>query len=63
MIQDSDQKPTDSLQKLSECLCNEEKIPLVGDSSFNHVSLCYEALPNYEALVQKRGGRGCCPCS
>ena len=53
MIQDSDRAPSDALQLLSECLCDEEKIPLVCDSSFNNVSLCYKALPNYEALVQK----------
>ena len=57
MIQDSDREPSDALQQLSECLCDEEKIPLFHDSSFNHVSLCYKALPNYEALVQKRRER------
>ena len=57
MIQDSDREPSDALQQLSECLCDEEKIPLVCDSSFNNVSLCYKALPNYEALVQKRRER------
>ena len=57
MIQDSGRKPSDSLQKLSECLCNEEKMPLIRDSSFKNVSLCYRALPNYEAFVQKREGR------
>ena len=57
MIQDSGRKPSDSLQKLSECLCDEEKMPLLRDSSFENVSLCYRALPNYEAFVQKREGR------
>ena len=57
MIQDSGRKPSDSLQKLSECLCDEEKMPLLCDSSFENVSLCYRALPNYEAFVQKREGR------
>ena len=57
MIQDSERKPSDSLQKLSECLCDEEKMPLLRDPSFKNVSLCYRALPNYEAFVQKREGR------
>ena len=57
MIQDSGRKPSDSLQKLSECLCDKEKMPLLCDSSFENVSLCYRALPNYEAFVQKREGR------
>ena len=57
MIKDSGRKPSDSLQKLSECLCDEEKMPLLRDSSFENVSLCYRALPNYEAFVQKREGR------
>ena len=57
MIQDSYREPSESLQTLSECLCDKENNPLLYDPSLKDVSLCYKALPNYEAFVQKRGER------
>ena len=50
MIQGSDQE----LGKLSECLCDEEKMPLVQDCASSPDFLCYKALPQYGKFVGSR---------
>ena len=54
MIHGSDQEPSESLGKMSECLCDEEKMPLVQDCASSPDFLCYKALPQYGKFVGSR---------
>ena len=58
-MQDSERKTHDSLQKLTECLCDVRNMPLLhdppmGPHTFVEVDLCYKAIPHYKSLVTKR---------
>ena len=54
LVNDSDREPPHSLQKLTECLCDEKNTPLLHDPALDKVGLCYEALPHYKTFVSKR---------
>ena len=53
-MQDSERKTPDSLQKLTECLCDGRKMPLLQDPALAEVDLCYKAIPHYKSFVTKR---------
>ena len=48
----------DSLENLTECLCDVKNMPLLQDPPLGHtlakVDLCYKALPHYQSFVTKR---------
>ena len=52
MVKDSDRP--DSIQDLSECLCDDRNMPLLHDPALGKIDLCFKALPHYEAFVRKR---------
>ena len=54
LVKDSDRKPPNSLQKLTECLCDATNMPLLHDPALDKVGFCYEALPHYKTFVNKR---------
>ena len=47
MVQDSERGPSNSLQEVTECLCDDRMMPL-------HQNLCFRAIPHYEVFVGKR---------
>ena len=55
MVHDSD---SDSLQKLTECLCvtdgDGQKLPLLHDPVLEEVNLCYKAIPHHKYFLTKR---------
>ena len=64
-MQDSERKPPESPAppqlslglswgQLTECLCDERKIPLLHDPALAEVDLCYKAIPHYKSFVTKR---------
>ena len=54
MVQNSERKTHHSLQKLTECLYDDKKIPLLQDPALAEVDLCYKAIPHYKSFVTKR---------
>ena len=58
MVEDlKTRKPSDSIQNLTECLCDVKKVPLLQDPALEKVDLCYKALPHYETFARKREGK------
>ena len=53
-MQNSVRKPLNSLQKLTECLCDGRNMPLLQDPALAEVDLCYKAIPHYKSFVTKR---------
>ena len=47
MVQDSERGTSNSLQEVTECLCDDRMMPL-------HLNLCFRAIPHYEVFVGKR---------
>ena len=44
----------ESIQSLTECLCDSKTMPLLHDPLVKEVGLCYEALPHYQQFVKQR---------
>ena len=44
----------ESIQSLTECLCDGNNMPLLHDPLVKEVGLCYKALPHYKKFVEQR---------
>ena len=44
----------ESIQSLTECLCDSKTMPLLHDPLVKEVGLCYKALPHYKQFVKQR---------
>ena len=44
----------ESIQSLTECLCDGKDMPLLHDPLVKEVGLCYKALPHYKKFVKQR---------
>ena len=44
----------ESIQSLTECLCDGKNMPLLHDPLVKEVGLCYKALPHYKKFVEQR---------
>ena len=54
MVKNSAREPPDSLQTLTECLCDDQKLPLLHDPVLTEHDLCFKAIPRYKAFVKDR---------
>ena len=48
------QMQDESIQSLTECLCDSKTMPLLRDPLVKEVGLCYKALPHYKKFVKQR---------
>ena len=54
MVNNSVRKPPDSLQILTECLCDDQKMPLLHDPGLREHKLSFKSIPHYKTFVSKR---------
>ena len=54
LAEDLDRESKDSIQSFCECLCNTMNEPLLHDPNLDTVDLCYEAIPRYSSIINKR---------
>ena len=54
MVNNSDRTPPDSLQILTECLCDDQKMPFLHDPNLREHNLSFKAIPHYNSFVRER---------